>query len=100
MRMPSDIRWDREVVYECVWSLLCAVGRHNESAGEGERVDSILMTPLGTGTGGLSEERWANQVALALKHYLAAGVDQAKWSGLRWEDAGLLALEVQKTWKD
>lgn len=86
MRVPQPCNWDREVVYECIWSLLCAVERHNnlavsEGKGGGEAViGSILMTPLGTGTGGVSDEKWARQAVLAMKHYLEAVQNPEKWT--------------------
>ncbi|KAL9618387.1 MAG: hypothetical protein Q9160_006895 [Pyrenula sp. 1 TL-2023] len=100
MRTPGDVRWDREVVYECVWSLLCGIGRHNEGKEAGERIEEVLMTPLGTGTGGVSEERWAEQAVLALKHYVEAGEDEEKWTRLGWKEALELAQEARETWKD
>src|SRR5436305_394900 len=44
MREPENVDWNREVVYECVWSLLCQVEGHNR--GSRERIRSVLMTPL------------------------------------------------------
>ncbi|KAK4616000.1 hypothetical protein CLAFUW4_10163, partial [Fulvia fulva] len=29
MRIPDLVGWDVEVVYECVWSLLCTIDNHN-----------------------------------------------------------------------
>jgi O-acetyl-ADP-ribose deacetylase (regulator of RNase III) len=105
MRVPSNAEWDREVVYECVWSLLCAIDRHNrnvkdsgdsESEGEG-MIRSILMTPLATGVGKVSGERWARQVVLALKHFVDAVEDAARWSALDWGQVVGLSDEVAET---
>src|SRR5271170_4454327 len=45
MRRPSDVRWDREVVYECIWSVLGAMGNHNFGVGqateEGDRKGTV-----------------------------------------------------------
>ncbi|KAK9793643.1 putative ADP-ribose 1''-phosphate phosphatase [Seiridium cardinale] len=61
MRIPRPC--EKEVVYECVWSLLNSLERHNDSVadgkggdageetGRGARIESLLMTPLGTGAG-------------------------------------------------
>ncbi|KAF4978807.1 hypothetical protein FZEAL_4874 [Fusarium zealandicum] len=102
MRMPADVRWDREVVYECVWSLLCAIDNHNREVRAGkakERIRSILMTPLATGVGKVSAEKWATQAVLAMKHFVEASENPAKWSALDWGDFGKHCAEVQYTWK-
>ena len=104
MRVPDDASWDREVVYECVWSLLCAIDRHNRSAkasgdaGLGESViSSILMTPLATGVGHVSARRWANQAVLAIKHYIYAVENAAECSSLDWAQVTKLSEEVGET---
>jgi O-acetyl-ADP-ribose deacetylase (regulator of RNase III) len=106
MRVPDNAGWDREVVYECVWSLLCAIDRHNRSAkgstnselGESVNViDSILMTPLATGVGNVSAEKWAQQAVLALKHYICAVENAPQWSSLDWTQVTKLADDVART---
>lgn len=120
MRVPGDCSWDREVVYECVWGLLCKIYSHNkkvrETAGRAgtaatghaenvltdrteSAIKSILMTPLGTGTGGVTAERWAHQLVLALKHFDQSEKEAGNWKVMNWSEAGKLALEVRKTWQ-
>lgn len=105
MRVPQDTRWDREVVYECIWSLLCAVGNHNRDVKEGrapegeEEIKTILMTPLATGCGRVSPERWAAQAVLALRHYTSALENEEEWSTLQWNTIDARALEVERTWQ-
>lgn len=108
MRLPSEATWNREVVYECLWSMLCAVDRHNRAAaaaagapdGDATRdpVRSVLMTPLGTGVGHITPQRWAAQAVLALKHYHDSLERPHVWSSLDWDTSGSHSLEVQKTW--
>lgn len=108
MRVPDDVRWDREVVYECVWSLLCAVDGHNravrageDDGGEGQdEIRDVLMTPLGTGVGRITPQRWAEQAVLALKHFDEASDDPDKWSSLGWNSIEDYALEVERTWRN
>jgi O-acetyl-ADP-ribose deacetylase (regulator of RNase III) len=104
MRVPYHADWDREVVYECVWSLLCAIDRHNQRAKDsssselGESViSSILMTPLATGVGKVSAAKWAHQAVLALKHYVRAVENAVQWSSLDWAQVTELSDEVAKT---
>ncbi|KAE9987598.1 hypothetical protein EG328_002239 [Venturia inaequalis] len=90
MRVPREVRWDREVVFECVWALLCAVDMHNRECSEprssGSRIDTILLTPLATGAGRISEARWAAQCVLAMKYWLEAVEQPEKWANLSWTD--------------
>ncbi|KAI9934955.1 hypothetical protein ASPWEDRAFT_117411 [Aspergillus wentii DTO 134E9] len=100
MKKPQLIVWDREVVYECVWSLLCAVEGWNRTAGKGEKIERILMTPLGTGTGFVSEERWAGQTVLAMKHFVDAVERPERWSAMEWKDISEDCVEVGTTWRE
>ncbi|KAH7123106.1 hypothetical protein EDB81DRAFT_226398 [Dactylonectria macrodidyma] len=106
MRVPDNVQWDREVVYECVWSLLCAVDKHNRLLDLGHpreqafKINNILMTPIATGVGRVSPKRWAEQVVLALKHFVEALDNPDKWSALEWHDFMKHADEVKLTWKN
>lgn len=82
MRVPQDVRWDREVVYECMWSLLCAVDKWNRNCKQEDRIESLLMTPFATATGGVSAQKWACQVLLAMQHFHEACENEAKWGAL------------------
>lgn len=92
MRVPDDVTWDREVVYESVWKLLCAVDKHNRAVKEGSlagheaEIRSILMTPLATGCGRVSNKRWAEQCVLAMKHWVEAVEMPEVWSQPSWGD--------------
>jgi O-acetyl-ADP-ribose deacetylase (regulator of RNase III) len=104
MRLPGKVDWDSEVVYKCVWSLLCEIDRHNQSARaasdpvvRASTINSILMTPLATGVGEITTEKWAHQAVLALKHYVSALENPAQWSKLDWEPAMKLTEEVAKS---
>ena len=99
MRIPGNATWNREIVYECVWSLLCEVEGWNRRQGHSsaDRIESILMTPLATGVGKVSPERWAAQLVLALKHFVDAVERPERWARLTWMDLGDEALEVERT---
>ncbi|KAF2190656.1 macro domain-like protein [Zopfia rhizophila CBS 207.26] len=103
MRVPQEVKWDREVVYECIWSLLCAIDKHNQLVQDGKgasdvKIQSLLMTPLATGCGRVSAERWASQAVLAIKHFVEATENQDKWSALEWADILDDWKSVQDTW--
>jgi O-acetyl-ADP-ribose deacetylase (regulator of RNase III) len=87
MRVPREVNWDREVIFECIWSLLCALDVHNQEVNDPElQIKSILMTPLATGVGRVSEAKWAAQCVMAMKYWLEAVEKPEKWSNLQWED--------------
>ncbi|KAJ5888828.1 hypothetical protein N7495_008869 [Penicillium taxi] len=100
MREPSDVRWDREVVYECIWSLMCQVEGHNRNASPGQyRIRRLLMVPFAVGAGKVSKERWAEQTVLALKHFVDSVEHPAKWQSLEWGQAERYCNDVATTWK-
>ncbi|CZT15708.1 uncharacterized protein RCC_01542 [Ramularia collo-cygni] len=111
MRVPQNVTWDREVVYECIWSLLCAVDRHNRavrgnssssssSSGIETEITSLLMTPLATGVGGVSEKRWAEQCVLAMKHWVEAVEHPEVWAQTEWRDVREKRDgEIKATWR-
>ncbi|KAI5918518.1 hypothetical protein F4810DRAFT_691756 [Camillea tinctor] len=104
MRVPSRCDWDKEVVYECIWGLLNAIEHHNSSvSGEGgdtsAKIKSILMTPLGTGTGGVSNDKWAKQAVLAIKHWIDAKQNPGRWASINWMDASEINKELVLTHK-
>lgn len=97
MREPENVNWDREVVYECVWSLLCQLEGHNRRNLD-NKIESILMTPLATGIGKVSKERWAAQAVLALKHFVDSLEKPEEWSSLQWDTIEKIDDEVRQTW--
>ncbi|KAI0009815.1 hypothetical protein F4779DRAFT_580116 [Xylariaceae sp. FL0662B] len=104
MRVPGPCDWNRDVVYDCIWSLLNAIERHNGSGTEGgsagsTKIESILMTPLGTGTGGISDDKWAKQAVLAIKHWIDAKQKPERWTAMNWEDAREIDKQLRPTHK-
>jgi O-acetyl-ADP-ribose deacetylase (regulator of RNase III) len=97
MRQPGNVEWDREIVYECVWSLLCQVEGYNRGA-EGRKIERVLLTPLAAGVGGVSTERWAAQMVLALKHFVDAVERPGVWGAMQWGDIVEVDSEVEETW--
>ncbi|WAO96623.1 Zn(2)-C6 fungal-type domain-containing protein [Fusarium falciforme] len=98
MRVPMDVRWDREIVYDAVWSLLCAIDKHNRTASENDKISRILMTPMATGTGLVTPERWAEQTVLAMKHFREAVENPQKWSAMEWPDIFEVGDDIEDTW--
>ncbi|KAJ5946804.1 hypothetical protein N7454_003643 [Penicillium verhagenii] len=105
MREPDDVNWDREVVFECTWSLLCQVEGHNRKVNErrhgteSAKIERLLMTPLAVGVGKVSKERWAAQTVLAFKQFVEAVENPGEWSALQWDRIERIANEINETWK-
>ncbi|CCM05081.1 uncharacterized protein FIBRA_07288 [Fibroporia radiculosa] len=99
MRVPINVEWDREIVYNCVWSLLVALDEHNRAVktNGGVKISRVLMPGLATGIGGISAEQCAQQMALAFKHFEDALAHPQKWSALEWDDAIDYAEDVRAT---
>ncbi|KAF9231474.1 macro domain-like protein [Melanogaster broomeanus] len=98
MRFPSSVTWHREIVYNCVWSLLVEVDAHNARAATDSKVhpiESVAMTGLGTGIGCISPQQCAKQTALAFAHYHDAKMKPEMWSAMTWEDIENYPLEIR-----
>ncbi|KAG5983964.1 hypothetical protein E4U55_006574 [Claviceps digitariae] len=105
MRTPQPVEWDREIVYESIWSLFVSIDKHNRQVlhaghdgGESKKINSILLTPLATGIGKVSAKRWAAQMVLAIKHFVDAKQNPQKWSRLTPMDISDHTSEVIDTW--
>ncbi|KAJ5232063.1 hypothetical protein N7468_005019 [Penicillium chermesinum] len=98
MREPTNVTWDREVVFECIWSLLCQIEGHNRQS-KHDPIRTILMTPLATGIGKVSKERWAAQTVVALKQFVEALTEPETWSRLEWDKISQTGDEIKATWK-
>jgi O-acetyl-ADP-ribose deacetylase (regulator of RNase III) len=83
-----------------MWSILISLEQHNaavDDSGSGVRIQKVLMTGLATGVGGVSSARCAQQMVLAVKHFLEASASPEKWSSMSWDDTFASAEEVRRT---
>lgn len=94
MRVPMSLHADKEIVYRCAWAIFAAIDRHNRSVGAVDQVKSVLMTPLGTGAGGLSDTTWAEQCVLAMKHFAEACERPEVWGQMHWMAARSIGREI------
>ncbi|TFY76779.1 hypothetical protein EWM64_g7233 [Hericium alpestre] len=103
MHVPMIVTWNREVVYNCMWTLLNALDRHNtstasEGGGEGRRIRMVLMTGLAMGSGCMLEEHCMQQMALVVHDFAEAAADPEKWSSLSWADMKRYAANGRRTY--
>lgn len=92
MRVPEEVNWHKDLVYNSMWTLLVEVLRWNEEHGDDELIRKVLITGLGTGTGELSAERCAAQMVLAVKHFQEGWPEEPSW-----RDVGRASQEVRDT---
>lgn len=100
MRVPEDVRWNQDIVYNCMWSLLVSLSRHHDAAvaaGEEPAIKKVVVSGLATGFGKVSFERCAEQMALAVKHFSEARTNEEKWSKMYWNSVGAIDAQIQKT---
>ncbi|KDR80220.1 hypothetical protein GALMADRAFT_61988 [Galerina marginata CBS 339.88] len=100
MRVPEVVTWNRELVYNVMWSLLVSLDQHNRAvndSGKGTPIRKVLMTGLGTATGYISAERCARQMASAIRDFAEACAQPKKWKSLTWSDAYGYANEGKST---
>jgi O-acetyl-ADP-ribose deacetylase (regulator of RNase III) len=100
MRVPADVRWDKDVVYDSMWSLLVQLAKHHDAAsaaGEQPKIKTVLMPGLATGTGLVSYVKCAEQMALAVQHFSEARQNKAKWSRLNWPQAEIINHQIERT---
>lgn len=87
MRYPDRVNWDR----------VCQLEGWNRGQEE-DRIEPILITPMATGVGGASGEKWAAQFVLALKHYVDAMERPERWRALGWREIDEEVSQVEKTY--
>ena len=87
-----------------MWSILVSLDQHNTAVddltqiGTGVRIRKVLMTGLGTGVGEVSSAKCAQQMALAVKHFLEASAHPEKWGSMSWEATVALDGEIRRTY--
>jgi O-acetyl-ADP-ribose deacetylase (regulator of RNase III) len=95
MRIPSAVRWDKEIVYRCFWSLLNALKRHNETRPEKDQTRKVLCFGLATGVGQIPVEVCAGQMILAWKKFHER--ESQDFRMIDWKAAYRDALDVEET---
>jgi O-acetyl-ADP-ribose deacetylase (regulator of RNase III) len=97
MRVPSDSRWNKEIPYNCMWSLIDAITQQNDCA---DPIRSVFVTGLGTGVGRFPAKVCASQMILAYRHF--AENLQKRQNGefstsTSWAEAYARSLEIDDT---
>jgi len=80
MRTPEDVSWHRDLVFNSMWSLLLELARWNEGHPNDQAIKTVLMTGLGTGQGGISAEKCAQQMMLAVRYFAQGWGDRPRWA--------------------
>lgn len=101
MHIPEDVSWHKDLVYHAMWTLLVEIKKRNQlvlvgedGANSSSSIHTVLMTGLGTGQGGISVKRCAQQMVLAVKHWQQQGLPE---NHVRWEDVNQRNAEIERT---
>ena len=103
MHTPEDVSWHKDLVYNAMWTLLVEIKRWNQGLEVGNDDDgdsstsyihTVLMTGLGTGQGGISVKKCAQQMVLAVKHWQQ---QESPENHVRWEDVQQRNAEIEQT---
>ena len=101
MHTPRDVSWHKDLVYNAMWTLLVEIKRWNQLKKVGKdgtatsNIHTVLITGLGTGQGGISVKRCAQQMVLAVKHWQQQqGLPE---NHVRWEDVLQRNAEIERT---
>ena len=95
MRIPSAVRWDKEIVYRCFWSLLNALKHHNRERPEKDKIRRVLCFGLATGVGQIPVDVCASQMILAWKKF--HDHEQQGFRRIDWKTAYGESLDVEET---
>ena len=101
MHTPEDVSWHKDLVYNAMWTLLVEIKRWNQlevgkhGATSSTSIHTVLMTGLGTGQGGISVKRCAQQMVLAVKHWQHQ--QGSPENHVRWEDVQQRNAEIERT---
>ncbi|KAK9764729.1 hypothetical protein K7432_007541 [Basidiobolus ranarum] len=71
MRIPLRLSPNDDIVYRCTWAFLNAVKKHNHH-NTIDRIDTVLCTGFGTGTGRFPVDTCAKQMLLACSNFINA----------------------------
>ena len=105
MHTPEDVSWHKDFVYNAMWTLLVEIKRWNQlevgrkdgleaASVSSSSIHTVLMTGLGTGQGGISVKRCAQQMVLAVKHWQQ---QEEELSHVCWEDVQQRNAEIDRT---
>lgn len=94
MRTPSNCKWNKEVVYNCIWSLLCELHHHPSKNG---KIKTVLLTGLGTGVGQFPADTCAAQMMLAFRHFRDNLKKSSKTTS--WSQARDYGLDIEETYR-
>ena len=82
MKFPKRIINKEGVIYDCMWSLLSELYRHNKNTTN--KIRTVCITGLGTGVGQYPVKTCALEMILAYRHFIES--ISKSWQEVTWED--------------
>jgi O-acetyl-ADP-ribose deacetylase (regulator of RNase III) len=68
MKQPCNMFWYKDIVYNCMFSLLNSIHQHNMQYPD-HKIQTVFLTGLATGIGRIPTAVAASQMILAYKHF-------------------------------
>lgn len=93
MRVPDNVRWHEDLIYNCMWFLLVAIENWNKEHDE-NKINRVMMTGLATGYGEMPANKCAEQMLLAARHFLEPVFEPGR---PRWKDVIARTNEIVDT---
>lgn len=97
MAIPEVIPQSSPVVFNTMWNILTAINNVNSNENE-DPISKVLITGLGTGTGGVSYESCAIQMVGAYGTFLNLDGSGVPPTGLTWQKAEEVYNGIKRTY--
>jgi O-acetyl-ADP-ribose deacetylase (regulator of RNase III) len=96
MRYPSNVKWNKEIVYNCMWSLLSQIYQYNKNNAH-NKIETVFLTGFATGIGRFPPEVCAAQMILAYKHFCFNVENNIKNN--TWYSVNQKSIDIEETYR-
>ncbi|KAG8801577.1 hypothetical protein FRC16_000182 [Serendipita sp. 398] len=92
MRVPDEMSWHRDLVYNSMWNLMSEIEKWNREAEAGDnsahslegtevkkKINKAILTGLATGCGMVSSKKAGDQMILAVSHFTRPPLVNPRW---------------------
>ncbi|KAG8811595.1 hypothetical protein FRC19_003712 [Serendipita sp. 401] len=92
MRVPDEMNWHRDLVYNSMWNLMSEIEKWNREAEAGDnstrsqegtkvkkKINKAILTGLATGCGMVGSKKAGDQMILAVSHFTRPPLVNPRW---------------------
>ncbi|KAG8844433.1 hypothetical protein FRB91_002619 [Serendipita sp. 411] len=79
MRVPSNVEWHKDLVYNSMWSLMVEIEKWNREAKPKKKINKVVITGLATGCGMINVKKAGDQMVLAVRHFTNPAMVNPRW---------------------